>query len=101
MLSQECRRGCLIGNLSQEMADQSETLRKELSTVMAKWRNLFADCIEEGQRAGEINKSYSAEKLAELFSSSWSGAVMRSKTVKNIEPLETFIEITFGQLLKV
>src|SRR5579883_1594282 len=33
-LHQSCRRGCIIGNLSQEMADQSEKLRLELARVM-------------------------------------------------------------------
>src|SRR5271170_3765939 len=37
-VAQDCCKGCLIGNLSQEMADQSEILRKELSRVMGKWR---------------------------------------------------------------
>lgn len=100
LAAQECRKGCLIGNLSQEMADQSEVLRKELSKVMAKWRDMFAACIEEGQKAGEIRKSKSAHDLAELFSAGWSGAVMRAKTVKNTEPLDVFIDLMFEDILK-
>lgn len=99
-LSRECRKGCLIGNLSQEMSDQSEALRKELSTVMAKWRDLFAKCIEEGQNTGEITKVCSADRLAEMFNSGWGGAVMRAKTVKTVEPMETFIELMFDHFLK-
>ena len=49
ILANQCRRGCLIGNLSQEMADQSEVLREELSRVMARWRDLFAECISDRQ----------------------------------------------------
>lgn len=100
MLAQECRKGCLIGNLSQEMADQSEVLRTELSIVMRKWRDLFAACIEEGQQSGEIRSGVSAEALAELFLSAWSGSVMRAKTVKQIEPMEVFIDLMFDTLLK-
>jgi TetR/AcrR family transcriptional repressor of nem operon len=99
-LSQECRKGCLIGNLSQEMSDQSETLRKELSTVISKRLALFTRCIEEGQKLGEINAVCSASKLAELFNSGWSGAVAHAKTVKNIEPMETFIDLMFNHFLK-
>lgn len=100
MVAQDCRKGCLIGNLSQEMADQSEVLRTELSIVMRKWRDLFAACIEEGQQSGEIRSGVSPEALAELFLSGWSGSVMRAKTVKQIEPMEIFIDLMIDNLLK-
>jgi len=100
LAAQECRKGCLIGNLSQEMSDQSEVLRKELSQVMTKWRDMFAACIEEGQKAGQIKSNRSPDALAELFSAGWGGAVMRAKTVKNTEPLDVFIELMFEDILK-
>jgi TetR/AcrR family transcriptional repressor of nem operon len=100
LVAQECRNGCLIGNLSQEMADQSEILRKELSDVMSKWRTMFAKCLEEGQSAGEITSNRSAHDLAEFFSSAWSGAVMTAKTVKSSESLDVFIELMFNDILK-
>jgi TetR/AcrR family transcriptional repressor of nem operon len=100
-LSQECRKGCLIGNLSQEMSDQSEILRKELSAVMDKRLNVFTQCIEEGQKLGEISKICSANKLAELFICGWSGAMMHAKTVKNVHPMEIFIELMFNYFLKL
>ena len=100
LAAQDCRKGCLIGNLSQEMADQSEVLRQELSKVMNKWRDLLADCIEEGQKSGEITNKHSAHDLAELFSAGWGGAVMRAKTVKNTESLDIFINLMFGDILK-
>jgi len=97
---QRCRKGCLIGNLSQEMADQSEVLRVELARVMGKWRDLYAACIEEGQACGEITKEFSPQSLAEMFLCGWEGAIMRSKTQKTTEPMECFIEVMFGQVLK-
>lgn len=100
LLAQECRKGCLIGNLSQEMADQSETLRVCLSRVMGKWRDMFAGCIEEGQKNGEISSSFSPNAMAELFLSGWEGAVMRAKATKSVEPLDVFIDLFFAQILK-
>jgi len=98
--SQNCRRGCLIGNLSQEMSDQSDVLRKELYGVMMKWRQMFATCIEEGQGVGEITRIRPADALAELFLCGWSGAVMRAKTAQSIEPIETFVDLMFNDVLK-
>ena len=99
-LSQQCRKGCLIGNLTQEMSDQSEVLRKELSTVLSKRLDLFAACFEEGQAIGEITKICSPNKLAQIFNCGWSGAVMHCKAVKTPEAMDTFIELMFEHLLK-
>jgi TetR/AcrR family transcriptional repressor of nem operon len=82
------------------MSDQSETLRKELSEVMARRVTMFARCIEEGQTLGEITKVGSAEQLALFFISSLSGAFMSAKTVKTIDPIDTFIDLMFNHFLK-
>lgn len=96
----ECRRGCLIGKLSQEMSEQSETLRKELSIVMHKHRDVFAACIEEGQKAGEIPQTWSAHQMAGLFLAGWGGAVMNAKTLKTLEPVDDFLNLMFNHVLK-
>lgn len=100
MRAAKCRKGCLIGNLSQEMSDQSETLRQALSEVMDKRVHAFAACIEEGQHLGEITDAADAGKIADLFSSCWEGALMRAKTSKDVEPLNVFIELIFELVLK-
>ncbi|HIA52861.1 MAG TPA: TetR family transcriptional regulator [Candidatus Melainabacteria bacterium] len=100
MRAANCRKGCLIGNLSQEMSDQSETLRQALSEVMEKRLDAFAACIKEGQERGEITTAADARTIADLFSSSWEGAMMRAKTIKNLEPLNVFINLMFELVLK-
>jgi len=94
-----CRKGCLIGNLSQEMADQSERLRSALSGVMARWRDYFSTCIQEGQATGEISQAWPAAKMAELFLCGWEGAIMRSKSSKTPEPMNLFIDLMFNHIL--
>ena len=96
----QCRNGCLIGNLSQEMADQSEILRRRLEEIMGHWRDLFAACIEEGQQIGEIKNNYRPDEIAELFLSGWEGAVMRAKSTKTLEPIDVFMRVMFEQVLK-
>jgi len=97
-LSQDCRKGCLIGNLSQEMSDQSEVLRKELASVMEKRVNLFARCIEEGQESGEITKSHTPKQLAETLINTWGGTIMHAKTVKTKDPIDSFMTVMFDFL---
>lgn len=98
--SQKCRCGCLIGNLSQEMSDQSEVLRQELCKVMKRRRDLVVQCIQEGQNLKEITGKWAAEDLAQLFLAGWSGVIMQAKTVKNTQPLALFIDVMFNDFLK-
>ncbi len=91
-----CTGGCLIGNLSQEMASQSERLRQKLDEVFIRWRDLFADAIAEGQANGEIDKRYTPVELAEVFLSGWEGAVLRAKSMRSTGPLDNFIKLVFG-----
>jgi TetR/AcrR family transcriptional repressor of nem operon len=94
-----CRKGCLIGNLSQEMSDQSEALRARLEEVLTKWRNKFAHCIKEGQEKGQITKAIDHIQLAEFFLSGWNGAIMRAKTTKTTTPQRAFMQVMFEQIL--
>jgi len=92
----KCARGCLIGNLSQEMAGQSEVLRQELEQVFQRWTDVFAACIEEGQRAGDIRNDFEPTQLADFFLSSWEGAVLRAKSTRSGKPLDNFMQLTFA-----
>src|SRR5271170_1215899 len=99
-LTQKCRKGCLIGNLSQEMADQSEVFRKRLLEIQTASRQRFVDCIAAAQQAGEVRRDCPAEDLAEVFQSAWGGATTRAKTSKTVEPMQAFVRVIFGTLLK-
>ena len=92
--------GCLIGNLSQEMSDQSEVLRARLEEALTKSRNRLARCIKEAQGKGEVNPTLDHIQLAEFFQSGMHGAMMRAKTTKTTAPLDSFFNIIFGQVLK-
>jgi len=93
--SGKCTRGCLIGNLSQEMASQSEALRTKLDEVFIRWSQLFAVAIEEGQKSGEIDARFAPLELAELFLSAWEGALLRAKSTRSTLPIDNFIKLLF------
>jgi TetR/AcrR family transcriptional repressor of nem operon len=96
----QCRNGCLVGNLSQEMSDQSEVLRAKLEDVLSRWRGRFAQCIKEGQEAKLISSKFDHNMLAEFFQSGWHGAIMRAKTTKTTVPLDAFMTLMFESVLK-
>ena len=84
-------RGCLVGNLSQEIGILPDDYRAALSEIVKGWQRKLANCLELAQRDGEISASADCEALAEFFWIGWEGAVMRARLVKSGDPLDTFI----------
>ncbi|HEY9787163.1 MAG TPA: TetR family transcriptional regulator C-terminal domain-containing protein [Candidatus Obscuribacterales bacterium] len=98
--SRQCSRGCLIANLSQEMADQNEVFRLRLKQIITKRRESFARVIKEAQEDGEIAKDLDANELAEFFLSAFEGAIMRAKVQKDIQPFRAFKKMFFDKLCR-
>jgi TetR/AcrR family transcriptional repressor of nem operon len=92
----QCREGCLIGNLGQEMADHSEAFRARLEGIFAGWVDRYAACLAQGQDRGEIATTLDARELAEFWLNSWQGALLRAKTMRSSAPLRTFLHVMFG-----
>lgn len=99
--ARRCSRGCLIANLSQEMADQSEIFRARLAQIMQKRSETFARCLQEAKDAGQVPQNVCVNMAAEFFLCAFEGAMMRSKTMQDVKPLETVQKAFFGLLLGV
>jgi len=97
--SQQCRNGCLVGNLSQELADQSEAFRSRLEEIFEEIRDRYAECLRLAQEAGELSADLDVDALAEFCLASWQGAILRAKAARSIRPIRTFIDLLFGIVL--
>ena len=95
-----CRRGCLIGNLGQELAGQNESFRVRLDAVFRAWEGRIAICLEAAQICGEISRSAAIGTLARFFVVSWEGALLRAKLAKSVAPLEEFEAVLINKLLQ-
>lgn len=95
-----CTRGCLVGNLGQEMADQSERFRSRLDEIFAAWKARFAACLRAAHRAGELSPTLDPEVVAGVILSGWEGAILRAKVMKSPQPLRDFIEVLFTTVLR-
>lgn len=93
-------KGCLIGNLGQELADQNERFRARLDTIFHFWKERFTACIRESQQQGELAQTLKPEVIAGFILSGWEGAVLRAKVMKSPQPLRDFIEIVFATVLR-
>lgn len=95
-----CTRGCLIGNLGQEMADQNERFRERLNRIFDLWRQHVADCLREAARIGELAGDVDADMAAGVLLSGWEGAILQAKVTKSPQPMRDFLEVMFSTTLR-
>ena len=92
--------GCLIGNLSLELAGSSDPVRAELAGILDRWDTALIACVRAGQRSGDIRDDVDAAELASQLIESWEGAALRGKVTRSRVPYDRFEAMTVPALLR-
>ena len=92
--------GCLLGNLSLEVAGQNHEIRCLLHESFNEWQKTIATKIQESIEDGELPRTAKPNDLAAIVLDSWEGAQVRAKTERSDKALDLFLNSTFGILLK-
>ena len=87
----EFKRGCLVGNLGQEVAILPDSYRLVLQNIFAVWESKMQVCLEAAQQQGYIKQDINCVQQAEYFWIGWEGAVMRARLVQSVQPLDLYI----------
>jgi TetR/AcrR family transcriptional regulator, transcriptional repressor for nem operon len=85
------RRGCLVGNMGQEVSVLPEGFRAALETTFLDWQRRLCACFDAARQAGELPVRTDCADLAAYFWIGWEGAVLRARLVQSDSPLNTFI----------
>jgi TetR/AcrR family transcriptional repressor of nem operon len=85
-------RGCLVGNLGQEVAILPESYRLQLEATLCSWQERLARCLREAQVAGDLSAQADCEALAAFFWIGWEGAVQRARLTRDNVPLDVFFK---------
>jgi TetR/AcrR family transcriptional regulator, transcriptional repressor for nem operon len=93
------RRGCLIGNLGQELAALDDEFRSRILKVFDSWASYVADCLNEAKALGDLPIEFSIEEVAKFFWIAWEGAVLQAKLERSVEPIERFRSVMFKYIL--
>lgn len=93
------RRGCLVGNLGQELASLDDAFRQQLEAVLLSWECRVAACLEQAKAIGELPPGSDPQALSRFFWIGWEGAVLRAKLTRNAEPLDQFADLFFAVVL--
>jgi TetR/AcrR family transcriptional repressor of nem operon len=92
------RRGCLIGNLGQELASLDDAFREQLEAVLVSWEQRVAACLQLAVQAGELPAGSDAGAISRFFWIGWEGAVLRAKLTRDAGPLNQFADQFFAML---
>ena len=100
MARHDFRRGCLIGNMGQELGSTHDVFRAQLEAVFLDWQSRIEACLIAAQDAGEVARDADCAELAAFFWIGWEGAILRAKLVRSNQPLDLFAKAFFEQLPK-
>ena len=92
-------RGCLLGNFSAELTNQSPDIRQTLADALADWTKDIARVVAEAQAAGDLSRDLPAATLAAFLLNAWEGAVLRSRVDRSAAPLDAFMKVAFNKIL--
>lgn len=92
-------RGCLWGNLANEVADHSTAIRSELAEGLDAWSTIVTELVARAQEAREISYLGDPALLGRFIVNAWEGALTRSRVVRGTQPIDDFFEMIFGVLL--
>jgi TetR/AcrR family transcriptional repressor of nem operon len=96
----EFQRGCLIGNLGQELGGLNESFRHQLEAVLLAWQHRTAECLREAIACKELPGDTDAQALAQFFWIGWEGAILRAKLTRDAGPLRLFAGIFFTTIAR-
>ncbi len=83
-------RGCLVGNLGQEVSQLSEAQRQQLETIFSAWETRLARCLSEAVATGDLAADAPVLTLAQAFWIGWEGAILRARLSRSTAPMTCF-----------
>jgi TetR/AcrR family transcriptional repressor of nem operon len=92
-------RGCLLGNFSAELANQSAVIRKSLAKLFDRWTKDLEVAIEDAQADGAVSSDREASHIAAFLLDAYEGALLRARVQRSRVPFDRFMKLAFEKIL--
>lgn len=92
LVNHQFGRGCILGNLSQEVTSLPSSVRDAVESGLERWGSCIFDCLRDAQRAGLIAKSIDCSRYSRLLLNAWEGSIQRARVQKSVLPIQIFEE---------
>jgi len=93
-------KGCPLGSLANELADDSEPSRKRLADSFSTWRDRIAIGLAKMQERGELAASADPQDLALALLSAVEGGLLLAKTTRSSRPLEIALDVAIDHVAR-
>ena len=98
MAKREFKEGCLMCNLTTELADEIPAFQSELNDNWCELSEAIAACLDDADLSVIGLAHLNAEEAADWLLNAWSGALTRMKATGDAGPLNLFIKSVFKDL---
>ena len=92
-------RGCLLGNFSAELSNQSTVIRRRLAALYERWTKDIELAIEDGQAEGAISREKKASEIAAFLLDAYEGSLLRARVERSRAPFDRFMQLAFETIL--
>ncbi|ABI55563.1 TetR family transcriptional regulator C-terminal domain-containing protein [Alkalilimnicola ehrlichii MLHE-1] len=89
-------RGCLLGNLGQELSAASDVFRYKIEWCFAEITARIAVCLEQARLRGDLPPDTDVHHMADLLLDCWEGAALRSRLQRDPAPLRAMLDFHFN-----
>lgn len=94
----ECRSGCPLGSLANELAELDDTARNQLSEAFAAWEQLLAEGLAAMLETGALRPDADPASLALSTIASLQGGLLLAEIERNTHPLEIALDAAIAHL---
>jgi AcrR family transcriptional regulator len=94
----DCRYGCPLGSLVNELAELDEFARTQLSDAFAIWEQILADGLAGMVDAGELRADANTTDLALSVIASLQGGLLLAEMSRSTRPLEVALDAAIAHL---
>ena len=92
--------GCLIGNLSAELGNASESCRLKMKQASEAWRKRYIVLLTEAQAQGLVRKDIATAAMANMLWAAWQGGLLQMKIDGNTSFLKQNMDLVMDTLFK-
>jgi len=93
-------KGCPLGSLASELANDSEPARKRLADSFSIWRNRIENGLARMRERGELAASADPHDLALALLSAVEGGLLLAKTTRTSRPLEIALDMAIDHVAR-
>lgn len=93
-------KGCPLGSLASELANDSEPARKRLADAFSLWRDRLEAGLAKMRDRGEIDASANPHDLALALLSALQGGLLLAKTSRSSRPLEAALDMAIDHIAR-